>query len=324
MRAIISRGARIVVDVEIPFTEHGGKTRAIRVNNNVTTIDMTGKGLAAINLTSVRACGRLTRLLLNENELTAVDLSPLTACRELTVLALKKNRLQGVDLSPLKDLTRLEAIDLKENMLIRLDLSPLKNHAVLQKIFLAGNPLTELDVSALLTCRGLKEVEIGRHVRLKADMALVGSPLAVMQQYKKQIAWIDTHILETQAATVAAAQSHIKALSQDTQDIMRKKVLGVLKSQTRISMDRLMPYSALAIDETRELVFELVGSGAVTGRFDPDTDEFISLNAVQAATLMRSEGPIIQQCQHCGKPFPKALMPGESYTCESCGQVNQA
>lgn len=313
-----------MVDVEIPFTEHGGKTRAFRVNDTTTTIDLTGKGIAAVNLTRIRACGRLTRLLLNDNELTAVDLSPLAACPLLTVLALKKNRLQAVDLSPLKDLTHLEAIDLKENMLTRLDLSPIKNHAVLQKIFLAGNPLTELDISALLTCRSLKEVEIGRHVRLKADMALVGSSVAAMQQYKKQIAWIDTRTLETQAATVTAAQSHIKALSQDTRDSMRRKVLGVLKSQTRIGMDRLTPYSGLPIDETRELVFELVGSGAVTGRFDPDTDEFISLDAVQAAALMRSEGPVIQQCQHCGKPFPKALMPGESYTCESCGQVNQA
>ncbi len=313
-----------MVDVEIPFTERNGKTRAIRVNNNAPTIDMTGKGLAAVNLTSVRACGHLTRLLLNDNELTAVDLSPLTACPQLTVLALKKNRLQSVDLSPLKDLTHLEAIDLKENMLTRLDLSPIRNHAVLQKIFLAGNPLTELDVSALLTCRSLKEVEIGRHVRLKADMALAGSSVAAMQQYKKQIVWIDIHTLETQTATVTAAQQHIKALSQDTRDSTRKRVLGVLKSQTRISMNKLMPYSGLPIDETRELVFELVGSGAVTGRFDPDTDEFISLDAVQAAALMRSEGPTMQQCQHCGKPFPKALMPGESCTCESCGQVNEA
>jgi hypothetical protein len=313
-----------VVNVEIPFTEHNGKTRAIRVNNTITTIDMTGKGIAAVNLTPVRACGRVTHLLLNDNEISAVDLSPLTACPQLTVLALKKNRLQSVDLSPLKDLTRLEVIDLKDNMLTRLDLSSIKNHMSLQKVFLAGNPLTELDVSALLTCRSLKEVEIGRHVRLKADKTLMGSSVAAMQQYKKQIAWIDAHALETQAATIASAQSHIRALSQDTQDSMRRKVLGVLKSQTRISMDRLTPYSGLPIDDTRELVFELVGSGAVTGRFDPETDEFISLNAVQAATLMRSEGPIIQLCQHCGKPFPRVLMPGESYTCESCGQFNQA
>jgi Leucine rich repeat len=313
-----------VVEVEIPFTEHGGKTRAIRVNDNTTTIDMTGKGIAAVNLTSVRACGRLTRLLLNDNELTVVDLSPLTACPQLTVLALKKNRLQGLDLCPLKDLTRLEALDLKENMLTRLDLSPIKKHMSLQKVFLAGNPLTELDVSALLTCRSLKEVDIGRHVRLKADMTLAGSSVAVMQQYKKQITWVDARTLETQAATVTAAQSHIKALSQDIQDSMRKRVLGVLKSQTRICMEKLAPYSGLPVDETRELVFEFVGSGAVTGRFDPDTDEFISLDAVQAASLMRSEGPVIQKCRYCGKPFPKTIMPGESYTCESCGQVNQA
>ena len=311
-------------DVEIPFTEHGGKTKSIRVNCNIPTIDMTGRGLAAVNLAPLRACIRLTRLLLNGNELTNVDLSPLAACPQLTVLALKKNRLQSIDLSPLKDLTRLEAIDLKDNMLTRLDLSPIKNHMLLQKVFVAGNPLTELDISALLTCRSLKEAEIGRRVRLKADKTLMGSSVAAIQQYKKQIAWIDARTLETQAATIAAAQSHIKALSQDTQDSTRKKVLGVLRSQTRISMDKLVPYSGLPIDDTRELVFELVGSGSVTGRFDPDTDEFISLDAVKAATLMRSEGSIVQRCQHCGKPFPKALMPGESYTCQSCGQVNQA
>jgi hypothetical protein len=89
-------------------------------------------------------------------------------------------------------------------------------------------------------------------------------------------------------------------------------------------MESLLPYSDLPVDKTRELVFELVGSGAVAGRFEPESDEFISLDAVQAAKEMRAEGPAVRLCAFCGKPIPRVLMPGERYTCESCGQVNQA
>lgn len=305
-----------MANVEIPYTDHSGKTKAFRVSDGATSIDLSGKGIAAINLSPIRMCMVLTRLLLNENELSTLDLSPLASCRPLTVLALKRNKLQSLDLSPLKELTQIQAIDLRENQLIALDLSPLRNHMALQKVFFAGNPLAEFDISSLFTCTGLREAELGKHVKLKADRAFMGFSGGPMLQYKKQITWIDTKAPE--------AQARARAPSQDPRDIMRKKVIGVLKSHCRISMENLVPYSELPIDDTRKLVFELVGSGAVAGRFDPESDEFISLDAVQAARVMQSEGSLMRQCVFCGKPFPRALMPGESHTCESCGRVNQA
>ena len=319
---VFIEGACRVVNVEIPFTDHSGKTKAFRVSDGTTAIDLTGKGIAAINLSPVRMCVALTRLLLNENELSILDLSPLTACPLLTVLALKKNKLQSIDLSPLRDLTQIQAIDLRGNQLTALDLSPIRNHMALQKVFLAGNPLAELDISALFTCGGLREVDLGKYAKLKADRVFMGFSGGAMLQYKKQITWSDTKTLEAQAAAVA--QSRTKTPSQDPRDSMRKKVIGVLKSHGRISMEKIMPYSELSIDETRKLVFELVGSGAVAGRFEPESDEFISLDAVQAAKVMRSEGPLMRQCPFCGKPLPRVLMPGEHHTCEGCGQISQA
>jgi hypothetical protein len=150
-----------------------------------------------------------------------------------------------------------------------------------------------------------------------ADKSLMAAIRGPLRRYKKRILWIDRQSAQQmaqthQATVVASVSGDIKAT-----------VLGVLKSVPRISMEKLSGYSEMSVDDTRDLVFVLVGKGEVQGRYDPDTDDFISLSAAQTAKSLRSDGPTVQKCQHCGSPLPRILATSERFTCQSCGMVNE-
>jgi len=97
----------------------------------------------------------------------------------------------------------------------------------------------------------------------------------------------------------------------------RRRVIGVLRSiAARISTKDLTKYSRLPLDETRDLVFELVEEKSVEVRYDPDRDEWISKSAVI--------GPAhTQKCAHCGTTFDRILISGESYRCPNCGRISK-
>jgi hypothetical protein len=113
-----------------------------------------------------------------------------------------------------------------------------------------------------------------------------------------------------------------KSVEGSVDERTMKKALGVLKSFPRISMSDLAGYSGLSPDRARELVFEFVGEGRIEGRFDPEKDEFICVDAVVADKRMKSNGSALARCAYCGKPLPKALNAGEELTCPSCGMIN--
>jgi len=102
----------------------------------------------------------------------------------------------------------------------------------------------------------------------------------------------------------------------------QKKILGVLKSFPRISVSMLSDYSGMSIDSTRDMLFELIGDGLVSGRFDPTSDEFISAQAAAASKEIKSESISLARCMYCGKSLERALISGEEITCPSCGMVN--
>jgi hypothetical protein len=97
----------------------------------------------------------------------------------------------------------------------------------------------------------------------------------------------------------------------------RRRLIGVLHSITaRISTKDLTKYSRLPLDETRDLVFELIEEKTVEVSYDPDRDEWISRSAVI--------GPAhTQKCTHCGTTFDRILISGESYRCPNCGRISK-
>ncbi|MFW9848475.1 MAG: hypothetical protein ACFFF4_05000 [Candidatus Thorarchaeota archaeon] len=302
--------------IDFPFIDKNGKTRVLNVNDNATRIEFTNKGIASIDLSPIGNCLRLRDFHMYGNEISDLELSPLNRCSLLRSLVLRGNRLGTLDLSPLKEHLELERVDLRKNHLQSLNVDALANHLKLEKFTLEDNPLLELDISALITCRGLKEVSLDRHTKLKADRRLMAAVRGPLRRYKNRIIWIDRE------AAQQMAQAHQTAVAATVNDGIKDTTLGVLKSVPRISMEKLSGYTNMSVDETRELVFVLVGQGDVEGRYDPDSDDFISLSAVQTVKELRSDGPIMQRCQHCGSPLPRVLVTGERFTCQSCGSVN--
>ncbi|MCK5150696.1 MAG: hypothetical protein KAQ65_02595 [Candidatus Thorarchaeota archaeon] len=303
--------------VQFPFIDRKGKNRVLSVNDNVTRIEFTNKGIAKIDLSPIRRCLRLRQFHMYGNEISDLDISPLSGCTLLRNLVLRDNKLVGLDLTGLSEHIDLQRIDLRKNHLQSLNVDPLANHLKLEKFTLEENPLLVLDISALITCRGLKEVSLSRHTKLKADRRLMAAIRGPLRRYKKRIIWIDRQAAQSMAHT------HQAAVAATVSSKSKSPVLGVLKSVPRISMEKLSEYSEMSVDDTRDLVFVLVGQGEVEGRYDPDTDDFISLSAVQTAKSLRSDGPRIQKCQHCGSPLARVLTTGERFTCQSCGMVNE-
>ncbi len=302
--------------VEFPFIDNRGKTRVLSVNNSATRIEFTNKGIASIDLTPIRQCLRLRDLLFYGNDIVQLDLAPLVGCTMLQTLVLRENRLQEIDLSPLSEHIQLVRIDLRKNQLQSLSVDPLANKRMLEKFTVDGNPLIEIDISALITCRKLKEVDIARHTKVKADRSLLNTLRGPLRSYKHRIIWIDRQ-------TTQGQQQQVPQHTVSVSSIARTTVLGLLKSVPRISMGSLSQHSGMTPDEARELVFVLVGKGEVAGRYDPDSDEFISLVAAQTARELISDGPTIHLCQFCNSPLPRALSAGDRIVCESCGQVNE-
>lgn len=303
--------------VTFMYVGSGGKSKSIKVSANVTRIDFSNKGIVSIDLSPISQCTRLKALMLYSNKMATIDLGPVDSCRNLQILGLHKNKLRELDLSPLTNLHQLVRLDLEDNQLFSLDLSPLAHHMALQKVELGKNPLTELDISALFTCSTLKEFKVKNRTVLTANRRVASFKVRPLNGLKKKIRWLEQDQVAAQASVTGRTEP-IPEADDDT----KNTVLGVLKSVPRISMQDLTQYSELPVNETRELVFELVGEDKVTGRFNPATDEFVSAVAAQIAKKMASDGPRYSKCVYCGKPMDKALAIGEEVSCPSCGIVN--
>ncbi len=301
--------------VDLPYTDKRGRTRVLRVNDRTRRINAPGKNIISINLAPIVRCIRLEYLKLYDNEIHSLDLSPLSSISSLREIILRNNKLESLDLSSLKEHANLERLDLRGNQIQQLDVSPLARHFKLERFEIEDNPLTELDISALFTCPKLKEVKINRYVKLRADRRYMQMARGPMSRMKKHVQWYEV------AQTTVRGAPGVDV--PPTDDQVKLTVLGLLKSVPRVSIEELTAYSEMPIDATKQLVFELVGEGELSGRFDPRTDEFISLDAIRAAKELRSDGPVIHYCVHCHKSLPHMLIPGDTYRCESCGTVNQ-
>jgi len=300
--------------IDCPYVDKKGKTKVLTVSDSTSRIDFTNKGIQSIDLTPIRRCLKLRDFVIYDNEISELDLSPLSGCPSLRTVVFRNNRLKELNLSPLSEHVHLQRIDIRGNQLQSLDVNPLADHQNLEKFQLEGNPLLEIDISALLTCRRLKEVSLDRHMRIMASRNLQDAISGPIRKYKKRILWIARAKQVEQQSQPSGPMSSSKA---------SRMALGVLRSVPKIAIEELTQYTNLTVEETRELVFLLVGEGKVAGRYEAATDEFISLEAAQTIRELRPEGSGIQKCKHCGKPLPRVLVMGERFTCEACGSTNE-
>ncbi len=296
------------------YKDKKGKEKRIRVGSSSTNLDFSSKNIAHIDLSPILQFTRLRKLKLYSNELQTLDLSPLGTCHTLTELVLHRNNLQEIDLSPLEKCPGLIRLDLSSNRLTQLNLAPLANHTALTKIVLTSNPLPEIDITPLFSCGVLRDFEVSSRTKLKAERRYGGHKRGALGRLKKRITWIE----KSEAPVAAASQVAAPIVNGG----VRTRVLGVLKSVPRINMANLTKYSEISEEDTRELVFDLVGAGEVSGRFNPSTDEFVSADAAEVSRKLKSNGTHVARCQHCGTPLQKLLASGEEFLCPSCGTLN--
>ena len=296
------------------YRDKKGREKRIRIGSSSTNLDFSGKDITHIDLSPILQFTRLRKLKLYSNELQTLDLTPLRTCHTLRELVLHRNHLQNIDLSPLEKCPELMRLDLSNNRLTQLNLAPLANHTALSKIVLTGNPLPEIDVTPLFSCSVLRDLEVSSRTRLKAERRYGGHKRGALGRLKKRITWIE----KSEAPVAAAPQFTAPVVNGG----VRMRILGVLKSVPRINMADLTKYSEISEEDTRELVFDLVGAGKVSGRFNPSTDEFVSADAAEVSRQLRSNGTHVAKCQHCGTPLQKLLASGEEFLCPSCGTLN--
>ena len=99
-------------------------------------------------------------------------------------------------------------------------------------------------------------------------------------------------------------------------------ILGALKSYPRVTMSELGNILGLSEDQVRRSTLKLIGSGAIRGTFDKNTDEFTSLAATSVGREMREDyrdAFELPRCPNCGAQLTKTLVAGETHQCASCG-----
>ncbi|MGY5871917.1 MAG: hypothetical protein RTV72_06720 [Candidatus Thorarchaeota archaeon] len=245
---------------------------------------------------------------LNQSDMTSVDLSPLQLSSKIEELKFITSNLEKLDLQPLTKCRSLRGFSIwKAKKLKDLDLSPLSELQNLENIELSSTSISKLDISPLFQCNNLRNVKIDRKILLVANIKY--KKTGVRDLDKLSIGWYGEEKENTKTDVVIDSK-------------LRKKVLGVLKSFSRITISELTQYSGLSPDKTRNLVFELVGEELVVGRFDSSSDSFISTDAALASKKAKSDRLTIQRCVYCGKPLGQVLNPGEEVPCPACDIIN--
>jgi hypothetical protein len=103
---------------------------------------------------------------------------------------------------------------------------------------------------------------------------------------------------------------------------VRRRLVGLLKMMPRVSVGELEQLLELGDIEVKTMVSELVADDIVRVTFDPHSNEFISLTAIEGKKGVMAKGGTLAICMFCGKRLDKALTIGEEVTCSHCGSVN--
>jgi len=160
-------------------------------------IDLSDRGITDIDLSPLRSCNNLRRLLLNSNALTSVDLTPISTCKDIRELRLRQNDLQSIDLTPLRHCVNLVLIDLKSNQLQHIDLAPLSVHEHLGNLLFSNNQIQNLDITPLAIdrSRGKFRIEITGAQRLTAWIQNIRRfPEVVYQRPDSIYPWYFLHL----------------------------------------------------------------------------------------------------------------------------------
>ncbi|MCF2137360.1 MAG: hypothetical protein K9W43_09015 [Candidatus Thorarchaeota archaeon] len=94
----------------LTFTTKQGEA-SIRLETEVTQIDLSYRRITAIDLRPLIHCSKLQAIDLSNNHLKEIDLWPLMRCTQLVRLSLKDNPLERIDVTPLFACPHLATIE---------------------------------------------------------------------------------------------------------------------------------------------------------------------------------------------------------------------
>ena len=120
-----------MAEITLKGTISDGSEFTVNLDKDMKTLHLVRKKLSAIDLSPLKNCKKLQRIVLNANQLPNIDLSPLKNCKELRILHLGNNLLSSIDLAPLEN-CQLESFFLNHNQFSSIDLSPLRTWTNLQ------------------------------------------------------------------------------------------------------------------------------------------------------------------------------------------------
>ena len=135
--------------ITLSYSIKGGRMNGEEVESNATTVLLSKRGIADIDLSPLAGLPDLTELWLDNNQLQSIDLTPLRDCSGLKVLNLSFNELVEVNLSPLEGCPELTMLNLEANRLKDINLTPLVSCNDLRGLFLRYNLLERMDLTPL-------------------------------------------------------------------------------------------------------------------------------------------------------------------------------
>ncbi len=113
-----------------------------------------------------------------------------------------------------------------------------------------------------------------------------------------------------------------EAYESDYENRFRRAIIAILRSAPVVSIPIIAERIHLNIEQTREIIFELVSEGIIDAIYDPENDEIRSVQASKLIQEIVSKGSTASCCKYCGGNLGRILLSGDRIECPNCGRVN--
>ena len=93
-----------------------------------------------------------------------------------------------------------------------------------------------------------------------------------------------------------------------------ERVLGIIESKRRVTLDELITETNLSLDEIKRIIIGMEKRGMFNGTYDWKTGKILSRDATKQLATAKT------RCPHCGGVLTEPPLRGQEITCEFCGQ----
>ncbi|MFW9923218.1 MAG: hypothetical protein ACFFDW_08040 [Candidatus Thorarchaeota archaeon] len=94
-----------------------------------------------------------------------------------------------------------------------------------------------------------------------------------------------------------------------------ERILGMVKSKRRITLELLSEESGMSIDEIKRIIIGMEKRGMFDGTYDWKSGKILSKEGKEQLAVAKTS------CPNCGASLPEPPLPGEQINCEFCGKT---